>query len=217
MILAFLLFAVAMLAVALFPAALPGFIRLLAGSRPFLRRHRRVVNAAFLVCTSLAIVLYVSGCAAGAFLTDLESVIPIALTGITGVLSILAGVDPALAPVVAIVTPIVQKIETNLQEAKKLTDQYKQDANETTLAQIEALVTTTTGDLDTLLKTDGLPAAEAAQIATIATAINSELQALISTLPVLQASTAGQTLTVTKPSPAAEFSAKIQAALPPAA
>lgn len=185
--------------------------------RKFLAPYRVPLFLAFLIFASLSTVMFLTGCAAGAFLTDLESVIPIALTGITGVLSILAGVDPALAPVVAIVTPIVQKIETNLQEAEKLTDQYKQDANETTLAQIEALVTTTTGDLDTLLKTDGLPAAEAAQIATIATAINSELQALISTLPVLQASTAGQTLTVTKPSPAAEFSAKIQAALPPAA
>jgi hypothetical protein len=213
MIFAILLFALVMLAVALFPVALPRLIRL----RPFLRRHRGAVNAAFLVCASLTLMLYVTGCAAGSFLTDLESVIPIALSGITGILSILGAVDPALAPVLAIVTPFVQKIQTNLQEAKTLADAYKTNANEGTLADIESLVTTATGDLATLLKTDGLPAAEAAQIGAIATAINAELQALLSTLPVLSSTTAGQTLTVVKPSTAAVFSAKIAAATTPAA
>jgi hypothetical protein len=213
MIFAFLLFAFVMLALALFPFALPRLMRL----QPFLRRHRGVINAAFLFCLSLTIALYVTGCAAGAFLTDLESVIPIALSGITGILSILGAVDPALAPVLAIVTTLVQKIETNLQEAKTLADEYKTNANEGTLADIESLVTTVTGDLATLLKTDGLPAAEAAQIGAIATAISAELQALLTTLPVLSSTTAGQTLTVVKPSTAAVFSAKIAAAMPPAA
>ena len=213
MIFAFLLFAFVRLAIMLVPLTLPRLMRL----QPFLRRHRGAVNAAFLVCASLTLMLYVTGCAAGSFLTDLESVIPIALSGITGILSILGAVDPALAPVLAIVTPFVQKIQTNLQEAKTLADAYKTNANEGTLADIESLVTTATGDLATLLKTDGLPAAEAAQIGAIATAISAELQALLSTLPVLSSTTAGQTLTVVKPSTAAVFSAKIAAATTPAA
>jgi len=158
-----------------------------------------------------------TGCAAGAFLTDLESVIPIALTGITGILSILAGVDPALSPVVNIITPIIQKVEADLTTVKALQAEYKSNANENTLAQIESMVTSITEDLNTVLQTNGLPADVATKISAIATAINSELQAVISTLPVLQASTAGQTLTVTKPSAAADFKAKIEAVTAPTA
>jgi hypothetical protein len=185
--------------------------------KQFLARHHRALTAAFLVCASLTLMLFVSGCAAGAFLTDLESVIPVALTGITGILSIIGGVDPAIAPAAALVSALASKIETDLTTVKSLQKEYQANASEPTLAQIESLVTTVTTDLGTLLQTNGLPAAEAAQVAAIATAINNELQAVLSTLPVLQASTAGQTLTVTKPSATADFKAKIQAALPPAA
>jgi hypothetical protein len=181
----------------------------------FLARHRRAINTAFLVCLSITAIMFVSGCAAGSFLSDLESVIPIALTGITGVLSILATVDPSLAPAVAIATALATKIEADLTEVKKLQEEYKANASESTLADIESLISTTTGDLGTLLQTQGLPTAEANQIATIAAALNTELQALLSTLPVLQSSTAGKTLTVTKPSSASSFKAKIEAAMPP--
>ena len=207
-----LLFVIVMLAVALFPTALPRLMRL----QPFLRRHRRAVNAAFLVCASLTIIMYVSGCAAGSFLTDLESIIPIALSGITGILQILAGVDPAVAPIVAVITPIAAKIESDLTEVKTLQAEYQSTANESTLAQIESLITTITGNLSMLLQTNGLPATEAARVQTIADAVNTDLQRLLSTLPVLSSTTAGQTLTVTKPMPAAAFKAKINAALPAA-
>lgn len=182
-----------------------------------LSAHRRLLFSLFLICASLTIILYASGCAGGAFLSDLESVIPIALTGASAILSILSGIDPALAPVVAILTPIATKIEADLTTVKSLQKEYQSNASEDTLAQIEALITTITGDLNTLLTTNGLPAAEAAQVSTIATALNQELQAVISTLPVLQASTAGQTLTVTKPITTAAFKAKIAAATTPAA
>lgn len=178
----------------------------------FLRQHRHIIHLAFLFCASVTVLLFVSGCAAGAFLTDLESVIPVALTGATAILSILAGVDPAIAPIVAILTPLATKIEADLSTVKQLQEEYKSNASEDTLAQIEALISTITGNLDTLLQTNGLPAAEAAKVSAIATALNSELQAVLSTLPVLAASTAGQTLTVTKPSPTADFKAKIAAA-----
>jgi hypothetical protein len=184
----------------------------------FLARHRRAVTCLFLACASLTTILFVSGCAAGAFLTDLESVVPIALTGITAVLSILAGVDPALAPVVAILTPLATKIESDLNELKSLQEDYKSNASEGTLTSIETLITTITGDLSTLLQTNGLPAAQATQVQAIATALNSELQNLLTTLPVFSSATAGQTLSVTKPIPAAAFKAKIAAATaPPAA
>ena len=183
----------------------------------FLAAHRRLFNRLFLVCASLTVIAYCSGCAAGAFLTDLESVIPIALSGITGVLSILSTVDPALAPVVAIITPIATKIQTDLTTVKALQDEYKANASEGTLADIESLITTITGDLGKLTAVNGLPATEAAQVQAIATALNTELQNLLSTLPVLSSTTAGATLTVTKPSTAADFQAKVTAAtLPPA-
>ena len=182
-----------------------------------LRAHRRTIHFAFLVCASLTTILFLSGCAAGAFLTDLESVLPVALTGVTGILSILAGIDPALVPAAAIATALVTKIQADLTEAKSLQEQYKANADEGTLADIESLITTTTGNLDTLLQTEGLPAAEAAQVQATATALNSELQALLSTLPVLSSSTAGQTLTVVKPSATADFQAKVTAALTPPA
>lgn len=183
----------------------------------FLASHRTMIFTMFLVSACLTTILCVTGCAAGAFLTDLESVIPIALTGITGILSILAGVDPALSPVVNIITPIIQKVEADLTTVKALQAEYKSNASESTLAQIESMVTSITADLNTVLQTNGLPADEATKISTIVTAINSELQAVISTLPVLQASTAGQTLSVTKPSAAADFKAKIEAVTAPAA
>jgi hypothetical protein len=179
---------------------------------PWFRRHRRAIGASFLFFASLTTILFVSGCAAGAFLTDLESVVPIALTGITAVLSILAGVDPALVPVVAILTPMATKIESDLNELKSLQEDYKSNASEGTLTSIETLITTITGDLSTLLQTNGLPAAQAAQVQAIATALNSELQNLLTTLPVFSSATAGQTLSVTKPIPAAAFKAKIAAA-----
>lgn len=182
--------------------------------RQFLQPHRKLLFTLFLIFGSVTTIFFISGCAAGAFLTDLESVIPIALTGVTGILSIIAGFDPALAPIVAIINPIVTKIEANLTVVKSLQEQYKSNANESTLANIESLITATTGDLNSLLTVDGVPPAEAAKIAALATAINQELQSVISTLPVLQASTAGQTLTVTKPSSAAVFKAKIAAVLP---
>jgi len=168
----------------------------------------------FLICGSFTTIMFVSGCAAGAFLTDLESVIPIALTGVSGILTLVATFDPALAPIVAIIQPILSKIQSNLGTVQTLQNEYKSNANEGTLADIEGLLTTTTGDLSSLLAVDGLPPAEAAKIGALASAINSELQAIITTLPVLQASTAGQTLTVTKPSSAEVFKAKIAAALP---
>jgi hypothetical protein len=178
----------------------------------YLARHRRAISAAFFICASLTMILFMSGCAAGAFLTDLESVIPIALSGITGILTILSTVDPALAPVVTILTALATKIETDLTTVKALQAEYKSNASEGTLADIEGLITTITGDLATLTQTNGLPAAEATQVQAIAVALNAQLQALISTLPVLQASTAGQTLTVTKPIAAADFQAQITAA-----
>jgi hypothetical protein len=180
----------------------------------FLAAHRGLFRALFLFCVSATIVLYASGCAAGAFLTDLESVVPIALTGITGILSILAGIDPAIAPVVSVLTPIATKIETDLTTVKTLQQQYVSNASEGTLADIEGLIGTITTDLGTLTQANGLPAAEAAQVTSIATVVNQELQAIISTLPVLQAATAGTTLTVTKPSAASTFQAKLVAASP---
>jgi hypothetical protein len=180
----------------------------------FVAQHRRLFNALFLLSISATIVLYASGCAAGAFLTDLESVVPIALTGITGILSILSTVDPAAAPAVAILTPIATGIEADLTQVKTLQTQYTANASEGTLDDIEGLITSTTANLGTLLKENNLPAAEAAQVSAIAQAINAELQAVISTLPVLKSTTAGQTLTVTKPSTAATFQAKLTAASP---
>lgn len=180
----------------------------------FLAPHRKLIHALFLVSISATIILYASGCTAGAFLTDLESVVPIALTGIAGILSILAGIDPTIAPVVAVLTPIATKIETDLTTVKTLQQQYVSNASEGTLADIEGLIGTITTDLGTLTQANGLPAAEAAQVTSIATVVNQELQAIISTLPVLQAATAGQTLTVTKPSSAATFQAKLTAASP---
>ena len=178
----------------------------------FLAAHRGLFRALFLFCVSATIILYASGCTAGAFLTDLESVVPIALTGITAILNILAGIDPALAPAVAVITPIATKIETDLSSVQSLQKQYQANASEGTLAAIEGLINTITGDLNTLTQENGLPAAEAAQVSSIATVLNEQLQAVISTLPVLQAATAGQTLTVTKPVTAAAFKAKIAAA-----
>ena len=178
----------------------------------FLAAHRGLFRALFLFCVSATIILYASGCTSPQFITDLESVVPIALSGITGILSILASVDPALAPVAAVLTPIATKIETDLTTLKSLQAEYKSNASEGTLADIESLANTISADLGTLTQANGLPAAEAAQVSATATAINQELQAVISTLPVFQAATAGQTLTVTKPVTAAAFKAKIAAA-----
>jgi hypothetical protein len=180
----------------------------------FLAAHRGLFRALFLFCVSATIILYASGCTAGAFLTDLESVVPIALTGVTAILNILAGIDPAIAPAVAILTPIATKIEADLTTVKQLQTEYVSNASEGTLADIEGLIGTITTDLGTLTQANGLPAAEAAQVTSIATVVNQELQAIISTLPVLQAATAGTTLTVTKPSAAATFQAKLVAASP---
>jgi hypothetical protein len=180
----------------------------------FLAAHRGLFRALFLFCVSATIILYASGCTAGAFLTDLESVVPIALTGVTAILNILAGIDPAIAPAVAILTPIATKIEADLTTVKQLQTEYVSNASEGTLADIEGLIGTITTDLGTLTQANGLPAAEAAQVTSIAMEVNQELQAIISTLPVLQAATAGTTLTVTKPSAAATFQAKLVAASP---
>lgn len=168
-----------------------------------------------LFCLTLAVCLNLTACSGASFLTDLEGVLPTVGLAVTGILSILGSVtgNPELTAVAALVNPILTRIQINLTDAQELQAEYKQTAQESTLEQIEALIPAIQQDLDALPATDGLPADVAAKVKAVTDVVLPGLASLLSSLPVLKPSTAGQTLTVTKPAPATEFKAKVQAAI----
>jgi hypothetical protein len=160
----------------------------------------------------------VTGCGVPTFLTDLESIIPIAGSAIAGLLAILGAVDPGFAAAAAAVQVIVTKVDAELTVLNTLIADYKSNPSDTVLEQIESGVNEVVADLKSILTTAGLPDGASSKIQLIVQAVVTQLEALLSVIPVLKGSTAGQTLpTVVKPVSASAFKAQIHAVLTPAA
>jgi hypothetical protein len=159
---------------------------------------------------AIAAVTMITGCAGGAFLNDLENVLPIVLLALPGITAIAGSVEAANPQVAAEITTILARVTQNVTAANELVQQYKKDSSETTLQQIEDLIPTIQSDLDTLPAIGGVPPAEAEKIKAITDTIVPELEALLSSLPIFKASTAGQTFMVTKPQPSSQFKSKVQ-------
>jgi hypothetical protein len=163
----------------------------------------------------LSAFMVICGCSAPEFLTDLEQIIPVAISAVTGILAILGSAtgNPAIISAAAAANLIANKVEAGLSEIEKLIAQYKANPNDTLLEQIEGLISTANADLASLLQVEGLPQASATLIAGVVQAVTAQLEALLSVLPVFKTSTAGQQLAVTKPVSAATFKAQVKTAL----
>jgi len=172
----------------------------------FFGAHALLFRAVFLVCTSVSVILLLSGCTAPGVFTDLGGIISIALSALSGLSVMIAKYAPKLSPV-------LQEIITNLEEAQKLESEYAKNPQEGTLVEIEDLVNQASADLPQLLQADGVPPEEAAIIETVVSIVASELTKYVSSAQFLKDSTANHTLTITKPAPKAEFKAAVVKAL----
>lgn len=179
----------------------------------FIVKYERLWNIMFFLFVGIATVMSLTGCAAPAFLTDLEQIIPIAAAGVSGILSIIATFagQPELAVVAAGITAIASKVQADLQTVNTLISQYQSNPSDTLLENIENEINTVIPQLSAILQVNGLPQAEAAQVQSLVSAIVQQLEALLSVLPVFKSSTAGQSLSVLKPITAENFKTKLDA------
>lgn len=171
------------------------------------------VVGCMLVCFAGCMVM--SGCAAPAWLTELEQIPLVAGSALAGILSILGSFtgNAELTEVSALISGLVNKVQASIGVVNEGISEYKGSPSDSTLTKIEDALTDALSNLQQLLTVDGLPAAQAQQITTLSQALYEQLQAMLTLLPVFKTSTAGQSLAVLKPISAADFHAKIATAL----
>jgi len=156
----------------------------------------------------------IMGCSAPSFLTDLEAIVPIAGSAVAGLLAILASVTGTGASAASTVQAIVTKVDSEFTTLNQLIASYKSNPDDSTLESIETTVNQVVADLKQILGVAGLPDATATKVQAVVQAVVGQLEALLSVLPVLKSSTAGQTLPpVVKPVAAATFKANIHGIL----
>ena len=185
----------------------------------FLARHHRglfIFGCAMLCFTALCLV---TGCGVPTFLTDIETIIPIAGSAITGILAIIGGLtgNVEVTAAGAAIQAIVTKVDAEFAQINTLIADYKSNPDDTTLENIEAAVQEVVSDLGNILTVAGLPTALASTIQGVVQAVLTQLNALLTIIPVFKGSTAGASLAVIKPIPATAFKAQIHAALKTAA
>lgn len=183
--------------------------------RNFCNRYRLALRIYGCFALSIFCIAMLAGCSAPAFLADLESILPLVGTGITGLLAILGAdlKDPALTAAATEAQGILTAASAELDNINTIVADYKANPSDTLLEEIETAVNTFKANLASTLTVAGLSAATAATIQNTVNTLTTQLENLLSTLPVFKTSTAGVTLTVTKPIPAAAFKAEIHAAL----
>jgi hypothetical protein len=178
--------------------------------------HRRRLVIFGCLCLMLSASMLVMGCEVPVFLTDIEAIIPVATSAIAGILALIGGLtgNVEFAAIAAALNAIATKIDAGLAQVNILIEQYKKSPNDTLLANIESGLNEVVGDLKTLLTTEGVPASIAGPVQAVAQALLTQIEALLSVLPVLKDSTAGQPVpNVVKPVSASAFKANIASAL----
>jgi hypothetical protein len=152
----------------------------------------------------------IMGCSAPSFLTDLEMIVPIAGSGVAGLLAILASVTGSGTAAASSIQAIVTKVDSEFTNLNQLIASYKSNPDDTALENIETAVNETVADLKQILDIAGLPDGTATKVQAVVQALVGQLEAMLSVIPVLKSSTAGQTLPqVVKPVAAATFKANI--------
>lgn len=181
----------------------------------FLSRHHRGLFVFGCAMLTLCALVLVTGCGVPTFLTDLETIIPIAGGAISGILAIVGGLtgDAAVVAAGVAVQAIVTKVDDEFTQINDLITQYKSSPNDTLLENIETAVGEVAADLQNILTIAGLPTDVASTIQGVVQAVLAQLNALLSVIPVFKASTAGASLAVVKPINAAAFKAQVNAAL----
>ena len=178
-------------------------------------RNRSLFNFG-LALLVLSACFVVAGCAAPAFLTDLEEIVPVASAAVAGILSIIGSFSgqPELLAVSAAISAVVAKAAADLKTVSALIDAYKSNPSDTLLQKVEAAINTAIGSLSAVLQVNGLPATQAQQISALVSAVNQQLQALLTVLPVFNSATTGQQVTIQKPISASDFKAQVSAIVP---
>ncbi len=177
-------------------------------------KNRFVLNLG-LAFLALSACMVLAGCAAPTFLTDLEEIIPVASAAVGSILTIIGTFSgqPELTIVGSAINAVASKAEADLKTVSTLINEYKANPSDTVLQNVENAINTAIGSLSAILQVNGLPAQQAQQITAIVTAVNQQMQALLTILPVFNSQTAGQQIAVTKPISASDFKAKVNAAL----
>jgi hypothetical protein len=156
----------------------------------------------------------IMGCTAPSFLTDLESIVPIAGSAVAGLLAILSSVTGSGTSAASTIQAIVTKVDGEFTNLNQLIASYKNNPDDSTLENIETEVNAVVADLKQILTVAGLPDATSSKVQAVVQAVVGQLEALLSVLPVLKGSTAGQTLPqVIKPLTSATFKANIHGIL----
>lgn len=179
----------------------------------FFARHRRIIFSLGCALFVLSACAFMMGCAVPSMLQDIEAFVPIASGAITGILGIIAGFDPALAPIAAEITAITTIADNELANVNTMIGEYKKNPSDTILDEIEQSLSIVSTNLSKLLTTAGLPAAAATKIQAVVQAVLTEVEALISSIQIFHSSTAGTTITLTKLSSSQAFKATVKAAL----
>jgi len=181
----------------------------------FFALHRR---AAFLCGTILAMAtftLLVTGCAVPVWLLDAEGIGAVLVTAAGSITSFIAAMtgNVALAAVAGLIATWGQKVEAGLVNVNSLIESYKKSPNATLLQQIEQVAQTVVGDINSLGQIEGIPAAVLTPIQAMAQSILTELESLISLLPLAGSPAAGSIVAVKVPTLTADFKAKFNTVL----
>lgn len=181
----------------------------------FLTRYHRALFVFGCAILTLTAMVFITGCGVPTFLTDLETIVPVAAGAVSGLLAILGGITGNAAETAAAeaINVIVAKIDDEFTELNSLIAEYKSNPNDTLLENIEAAVQEVTSDLSNILTIAGLPTNVATTIQNVVQAVLTQLNALLSIIPVFKSSTAGASLAVVKPIAAADFKKQINTAL----
>lgn len=150
------------------------------------------------------------GCSAPSFVTDMEMIVPIAGSAVAGLLALLASVTGSGASAASSIQAIVTKVDAEFTNISQLIASYKANPDDTTLNNIETAVNEVVADLKQILTITGLPDSTSLKVQKTVQVVVGQLEAMLSVLPVLKSSTAGQTLPqVVKPDAAATFKSNI--------
>ena len=162
--------------------------------KQFCITHRRALMALSLVSGAFAVCMVVTGCAAPAWLTDAESLIPILGASITSVLSFIAAMtgNAGLSSVLNAISTVITDVGNGLTELQSLITQYKSNPSETTLQKIEDVANLISTNLNQILTATGLPAAVASKIQSWAQLVLTQLEAWLAVLPSLKVAAAAK-------------------------
>jgi hypothetical protein len=150
----------------------------------------------------LLVTMSVSGCAGlPQWISSFEQLVPAMAASIASVVTAVGALtgDPALSAAGTAISLIATKVENGLKDLQQLVDQYQSaqdaDTKHDLLSKIEDAAKVVISDLNQLGGDFGVPAAVTAPIAALASLVLSQLQAWLSIIPTLKASTGQQAST----------------------